>query len=188
MKNTIIIFITIILSATLVTSCKNKYSKEIEKSCSDCSETKIRKSDFILVTNKNGESNVFSKNQMRFVLSKWYPAKYDEGAFFDDITFTVNGSGVMCSESDYTKLSDDFLMNKSSSSSYSGSSSSSSGSSSSYGSKTCSWCGKSFSGTHYTHLGKMAPCQSSTNNNSIGKWCSMKCCSEARRSSCPSCR
>lgn len=74
-----------------------------------------------------------------------------------------------------------------SSNSYSSGSSSSS-SSSSYSSKTCSWCGKSFSGTHYTHLGKMAPCQSSTNNNSIGKWCSMKCCSEARRSSCPTCR
>jgi hypothetical protein len=66
--------------------------------------------------------------------------------------------------------------------------SSSSSSSSSYGSKTCSWCGKSFSGTHYTHLGKMSPCQSSSSSNSIGTFCSMKCCSEARRSSCPSCR
>ena len=188
MKNTIIIFITITLSATLVTSCKNKYSKEIEKNCSDCSETKIRKSDFILVTNKNGESNVFSKNQMSFVLSKWYVAKYDEGVFFDDITFTVNGSGVMCSESDYTNLSDDFLINNSSSSSYSGSYSSSIRSSSSHASKTCSWCGKSFSGPHYTHLGKMAPCQSSSSSNSIVTYCSMKCCSEARRSSCPSCR
>ena len=50
--------------------------------------------------------------------------------------------------------------------------------------KTCSWCNKSFSETHYTHLGKMAPCQSSTNNNSIGMWCSMECCNESRRSSC----
>jgi hypothetical protein len=71
--------------------------------------------------------------------------------------------------------------------SYSSSSSSSSNSSSS-DSKTCSWCGNSFSGIHYTHLGKMAPCQSSSSSNSIGKYCSMKCCSEARKSSCPSCR
>lgn len=45
------------------------------------------------------------------------------------------------------------------------SSSSSSNSSSSSESKTCSWCGNSFSGTHYTHLGKMAPCQSSSSSN-----------------------
>lgn len=55
-------------------------------------------------------------------------------------------------------------------------------------SKTCSWCSKSFSGKHYTHLGKMAPCQSSTSESSIGKYCSMKCCSEARKSTCPTCR
>jgi hypothetical protein len=34
----------------------------------------------------------------------------------------------------------------------------------------------------------MAPCQSSTSSSSIGKYCSMKCCSEARKSSCPTCR
>jgi len=67
-----------------------------------------------------------------------------------------------------------------------GSSTESSGSSSM--TLTCSWCGKSFSGTHYTHLGKLAPCQSSNSSNSIGTFCSMRCCSEARRSSCPSCR
>jgi len=66
-------------------------------------------------------------------------------------------------------------------------SSSSSSGSSSYGSKSCGWCGTSFSGRHYTHLGKFASCQISP-SNSIGMWCSMKCCSEARRSSCPTCR
>ena len=75
-----------------------------------------------------------------------------------------------------------------SSSSYDSNVSSSITNSSSSDDKTCSWCGKTFSGTHYTHLGKLAPCQSSDDRNSIGKWCSMKCCSEARRSSCPSCR
>jgi len=74
------------------------------------------------------------------------------------------------------------------SSSYESNVSSSITNSSSYDEKTCSWCGKTFSGTHYTHLGKLAPCQSSDDRNSIGIWCSMKCCSEARRSSCPSCR
>ena len=54
-------------------------------------------------------------------------------------------------------------------------------------SKTCSWCDKTFSGTHYTHLGKMAPCQSSSSDTSIGTYCSMKCCIEARKSSCPTC-
>ncbi len=63
----------------------------------------------------------------------------------------------------------------------------SSSSDSSIGSKICSWCNKSFSGSHYTHLGKMAPCQSSNSSSSIGKYCSMKCCSDARRSSCPTC-
>ena len=47
--------------------------------------------------------------------------------------------------------------------------------------KTCSYCAKSFTGTHYTHLGNLADCQSSTDKNSIGKYCSLKCCSESRR-------
>lgn len=55
-------------------------------------------------------------------------------------------------------------------------------------SKTCSWCSKSFSGKHYAHLGKMAPCESSNSESSLGKYCSMKCCSEARKSTCPTCR
>lgn len=71
--------------------------------------------------------------------------------------------------------------------SYSNNSSSSDNSSYS-NSKTCSWCGKSFSGSHYTHLGKMSDCYSTDSSTSIGKYCSMQCCSEARKSSCPSCR
>lgn len=67
--------------------------------------------------------------------------------------------------------------------------SSSSSSISSYSSdKTCSWCGKSFSGEHYTHLGKMSDCYSTNSSTSIGIFCSRKCCTEARRSSCPTCR
>jgi hypothetical protein len=54
--------------------------------------------------------------------------------------------------------------------------------------KTCSWCNKSFSGTHYTHVGKLSPCYSSTSTSSIGTYCSMSCCSSARKSSCPTCQ
>ncbi|WP_140484977.1 hypothetical protein [Flavobacterium sp. GSA192] len=64
----------------------------------------------------------------------------------------------------------------------------SNGSSSYSSSKTCSWCGKSFSGAHYTHLGKMSDCYSTNSSTSIGIYCSNKCCSEARKSSCPTCR
>jgi hypothetical protein len=63
-----------------------------------------------------------------------------------------------------------------------------SSSSTSSSNKTCSWCGKSFSGTHYTHLGKISECYSTDSSTSIGIYCSMKCCSEARRSTCPTCR
>ncbi len=65
---------------------------------------------------------------------------------------------------------------------------SSSGSTTYSADKTCSWCGKSFSGSHYTHLGKMSDCYSTNSTTSIGYYCSLKCCSEARRSSCPTCR
>ncbi|TDW52497.1 hypothetical protein EV144_1011187 [Flavobacterium sp. 270] len=68
------------------------------------------------------------------------------------------------------------------------SSSTSSNSSSYSSSKTCSWCGKSFSGEHYTHLGKMSDCYRTNSTTSIGYYCSQKCCSEARKSSCPTCR
>lgn len=65
--------------------------------------------------------------------------------------------------------------------------SSSSTYSSSTSSKICSWCGKAFSGEHYTHLGKMSDCYRTDSSSSIGIYCSSKCCSEARKSSCPTC-
>lgn len=54
-------------------------------------------------------------------------------------------------------------------------------------SKICSWCSKSFTGIHYTHLGRMSDCNSTSDENSIGKYCSMQCCSESRKRSCPTC-
>lgn len=115
MKNYIYIILTAISFSITITSCKNKYSKEIEKSCSDCSETKIRKSDFILVTNKNGESNVFSKSRMSFVLSHWYEATYDEGTFYDDITFKIDGRKKIVMDINYDFLrdhGDNYLLGK----------------------------------------------------------------------------
>lgn len=71
------------------------------------------------------------------------------------------------------------------------SSSSRSSSRPSSSSKTCSWCSKSFSGTHYKHMGKFSGCESSNATSTlelIGIYCSNKCCSEARRSSCKTCQ
>ncbi len=65
--------------------------------------------------------------------------------------------------------------------------SSSDGTNNSYSGKVCSYCGKHFSGSHYTHLGKMVDCHESTDPNSIGIFCSLECCTNARRRSCPSC-
>ena len=56
-----------------------------------------------------------------------------------------------------------------------------------YGEKICGYCGKHFSGVHYTHLGKMADCHESSDPNSIGIFCSLDCCTKARKRSCPSC-
>jgi len=53
--------------------------------------------------------------------------------------------------------------------------------------ETCHWCGKKFTGEHYSHLGKISDCYT-TSSNTITVYCSMKCCEEARASSCPSCR
>ena len=148
---------------------------------------KIRKTSWILVTNSDNKSNIYDTNPKRFLLNKWYDAKYDEGSFYDDITFNIDGKSKMCSETDYhflTEKGDDYL--NSTSEDYSPTYNNSS-SSNSY-SKTCSWCDKSFSGEHYTHLGKMSDCYSTSSSSSIGKYCSMSCCSQARRNSCPTCR
>jgi hypothetical protein len=47
--------------------------------------------------------------------------------------------------------------------------------------KNCSWCNKSFSGDHYTHMGKLADCYSTSQAYTINTFCSMSCCSASRR-------
>jgi hypothetical protein len=151
---------------------------------------KIRKTSWILVTNSSNKSNVYDTNSKRFLLSKWYKAKYDEGVFFDDITFDFDNKSKMCSESNYhylTEKGDEYL--NSSLGDYNPNYRNSPSTNSGYLSeKKCSWCGKSFRGEHYTHLGKISDCYSTSSTTSIGIYCSMSCCSQARRSSCPTCR
>lgn len=47
-------------------------------------------------------------------------------------------------------------------------------------SKTCSWCGNSFSGPHYSQI-IGGSCITTNDKTSIGKYCSQKCCSESKR-------
>ena len=86
---------------------------EILEKCSDCNKyDKIRKTKWILVSRKDKKSNIYDTESNDFLLDNWYEAKYDEGAFYDDITFEVNGSSKMCSEDEYHYLSeqkDDYL-------------------------------------------------------------------------------
>ena len=172
---------------------KSSDEKEIIKICSDCKVfEKIRKSTFILVKNKDGKSNVYDTKSNSFILKNWYKAKYDEGAVYDDITFEVNGVSKMCPEREYHYLSekgDKYLTGEFTTEASSNSSSSSSSSSSmSDSSRTCGWCNKSFTGEYYTHFGKISDCYTSSSPSAIGTYCSLKCCSEDRRSSCPTCR
>lgn len=112
-KLKVFFILQVLLISLILTSCKNKYSEAIGKICAGCSETPIRKSDLILVTKKSGESNVFSKKRMKFLLSNWYPAVYDEGVIYDDITFKVQGVEVVCTEKEYDILSDQYLLDQS---------------------------------------------------------------------------
>lgn len=70
-------------------------------------------------------------------------------------------------------------------SSGSSSSSSSSNTSSSSGNHTCTWCGKSYSGNGYNHLGgtgSQSYCAEATNGwEKQNQCCSMKCCEEQSR-------
>jgi len=47
--------------------------------------------------------------------------------------------------------------------------------------KTCGWCNRTFRGDHYTHIGRLADCYSTSSFNTVNKFCSMRCCSESRR-------
>lgn len=111
-KFNVFFILQVLWISLILTSCEDKYSEAIGKICAGCSKKPIQKSDLILVTNKNGESNVFSKKRMTFLLSNWYPAIYDEGVIYDDITFKVEGVEVVCTEKEYDMLSDQYLLDQ----------------------------------------------------------------------------
>ena len=191
-NNNLILFVLILGIVLFIKFYKSSDEREIQEICTDCKEfTNIRKTSWILVKNSENKSNVYDKKTHKFILKNWYEAKYDEGSYFDDITFQVNGYSKMCSEREYNLLAekgDDYLNSTIDDSNSTYSNSSSTNNSSNSSDETCSWCGKSFSGEHYTHLGKMSDCYSTSSSSSIGVYCSLSCCSQARRSSCPTCR
>lgn len=103
------LFLLALTTSLLMMGCKTESSKEIDRTCSNCEKKKLPKTSFILVTNQEGKSNVFNIKTMKYMLSNWYPAVFDEGVIYDDITFTVTGREVSCSESEYHLLSDKYL-------------------------------------------------------------------------------
>lgn len=146
---------------------EDKYSKEIKKTCLECKLEEIAKSDYILVTNKEGKSNVFSKTNMSFILSQWYEAEYDNGMFFDDITFSINGGKVICVEDDYKQLSDDYINNKINNNSSNAQTSSN---------NTCAVCGRQFVGNGYEEVsdGVWKQCREPYQCPICSKQCGMK--------------
>jgi hypothetical protein len=91
---------------------ENEITQKIKETCSDCTEIEIPESDLILVTNSAGQSNIFSKSEMSYLLTEWYDIKFNEGLFFDDITFNIDGKSIMVSEHDYALISNDYLLGK----------------------------------------------------------------------------
>ena len=48
--------------------------------------------------------------------------------------------------------------------------------------KKCRWCSRSFRGSHYEHLGKLVSCHTSSKKYPVtSTYCSLRCCSQARR-------
>jgi hypothetical protein len=91
---------------------ENEITQKIKETCSDCTEIEIPESDLILVTNSAGQSNIFSKSEMSYLLTEWYDIKFNEGLFFDDITFNIDGKSIMVSEHDYQLINDYYVMSQ----------------------------------------------------------------------------
>jgi hypothetical protein len=190
-KFAILLSFTVVVFILFMIFSKSSDEKEIMKICSDCTVfEKVRKTTFILVKNKDGKSNVYDTKTNSFILKNWYKAKYDEGAVYDDITFEVNGVSKMCPEREYHYLSEqgDKYLSGEFTTEESSNSSSTDSNDKSLKSRTCGWCNKSFFGDYVTHLGRISDCYTSSSDSAIGIYCSFKCCSESRRSTCPTCR
>ena len=92
---------------------KPNYEKEILTKCRDCGFfEEISGTNWILTKNKNNLSNIYDKTSKYFLLDNWYVAKYNEGILYDDITFEVMGHSIGCGETQYVKLTDEYLLER----------------------------------------------------------------------------
>ena len=85
----------------------------IKEQCNDCEKfEEIKKTNWILVSKSDGLSNIWDIDSKTFLLNNWYSAVYDDGVFFDDITFTVDGESIIVADTDYNefaKLKDEYF-------------------------------------------------------------------------------
>ena len=49
---------------------------------------------------------------MSFLLTEWYEVVYDEGFFYDDITFVVEGKKFTFTDKHYDEISDQYFANE----------------------------------------------------------------------------
>jgi hypothetical protein len=142
----------------------------IKEQCIDCEKfEEIKKTTWILVSKSNGLSNVWDIDSKSFLLNNWYNAVYDDGVFFDDITFTVDGESIIVADTDYTefaKLKDEYFHKNGSESE------------DEVIHNQCSICGNDFIGNGYgeNDYGKMVALE----DPYIGNYCSLSCANQAK--------
>lgn len=77
----------------------------IIEQCNDCEKfEEIKKTNWILVSKRDGLSNIWDIDAKTFLLNNWYSAAYDDGVVYDDITFTINGELIVVTDTDYDEL------------------------------------------------------------------------------------
>ena len=103
-----IIIVSIIISTVAYFTFIHKSNEDlIKEQCNDCEKfEEIKKTTWLLVTKGNGTSNLWDTKSEKFVLENWYSAKYDDGIFYDDITFTINGEVIIVSDVNYKILNE----------------------------------------------------------------------------------
>ena len=142
----------------------------IKEQCNDCEKfEEIKKTNWIFVSNSSGLSNIWDIDAKNFLLDSWYNAVYDDGVFYDDITFTINGAPIIVADSDYKELAmlKDAYFNKNKSSSED-----------EVVHNQCTICGNDFIGNGYgeNDYGKMVALE----DPYIGNYCSLSCANQAK--------
>jgi hypothetical protein len=145
----------------------------IKEKCNECEKfEEIKKTNWILVSKGDGLSNIWDITSKTFLLNNWCKAVYDDGVFFDDITFTFNGESFIVADTDYNEfaklkdeyftkdesdLQDDVINNH------------------------CSMCDRDFKGNGYgqNDYGKVVPFK----DPQIGDKCSFSCANKAKEQS-----